>query len=148
MTPREKATKLHKKVNTFILSCVGEDGYPLTKAVVPGKHREALSELYFATNTSSKFVDAITGNPKASVYFYSRKFLKWQGCFLKGDMEVVTDMAIKEKFWDEKYKGAYETKKFTDPDYCLLKFTPKSGRYYANFTIADFEFEGKRNDLH
>ena len=67
MTPREKAERLHKKVNTFILSCIGSDGYPLTKAVVPGKHRESLSELYFCTNTSSKFVAEINKNPKAGV---------------------------------------------------------------------------------
>jgi len=36
MTSREKAERLHKKVNTFFLSCVGADGYPMTKAVVPG----------------------------------------------------------------------------------------------------------------
>ena len=139
MTPREKAERLHKKVNTFFLSCVGEDGYPLTKAVVPGKHRESLSELYFATNTSSKFTEAISKNPKASVYFYSRKLIVWKGCFLKGDMEIVTGMSIKEKFWDNKYKGAYEQGTFTDPDFCLLRFKPKSGRLYANFKIEDFE---------
>ena len=140
MTPREKAERLHRKVNTFILSCVGSDGYPLTKAVVPGKHRESLSELYFCTNTSSKFAAEVAGNSKASVYFYSRKLIfVWKGCFLKGDMEIVTDMSVKEKFWDSKYKGAYEQGTFTDPDFCVLKFTPKSGRYYANFTIEDFE---------
>jgi len=139
MTPKEKAERLHKKVNTFILSCVGADGYPLTKAVVPGKHRESLSELYFCTNTSSKFVTEISRNPKSSVYFYSRKLILWQGCFLKGDMEIIADMSIKEKFWDNKYKGAYEEQSFTDPDFCVIRFTPKSGRLYANFTIADFE---------
>jgi len=140
MTTKEKSELLHKKVNTFVLSCIDEDGYPLTKAVVPGKHRESLNELYFATNTSSNFASAISDNAKASVYFYSRKFLRWKGCFLKGDMEIVTDMNIKEKYWDNKYKGAYEQGSFTDPDFCILKFTPKSGRFYANFTIADFIF--------
>ena len=139
MTSKEKAERLHKKVNTFFLSCVGEDGYPLTKAVVPGKHRESLPELYFCTNTSSKFAAEITGNPKASVYFYSRKLIVWKGCFLKGDMEIVTEMSVKEKLWDDKYKGAYEQRTFTDPDFCVLRFKPKSGRFYANFTIEDFE---------
>jgi len=140
MTPKQKAECLHKKVNTFILSCVGEDGYPLVKAVVPGKHRESLAELYFCTNTSSKFAAEISRNSKASVYFYSRKLLLlWKGCYLKGEMEIVTDMSIKERFWDNKYKGAYEKQSFTDPDFCVLKFTPCSGRYYANFTISDFE---------
>ena len=140
MKPKEKAELLHKKVNTFILSCVGEDGYPLTKAVVPGKHRESLSELYFCTNTSSKFAAAISKNPKAGVYFYSRKLIVWKGCYLKGDMEIVTDMGVKERFWDNKYKGAYEEGAFTDPDFCVLRFKARSGRFYANFNIADFEF--------
>jgi len=32
------------------------------------------------------------------------------GCYLKGEMEVIIDMGLKEKYWDWKYKGAYETK--------------------------------------
>jgi len=138
MTTRDKAERLHKKVKTFILTCVGLDGYPMTKAVVPGRYRESLNEIYFATNTSSKFADAISKNPKAGVYFYSRG-LAWKGCFLKGDMEIVTDMGIKEKYWLEKFKDAYPQKSFTDPDFCVLKFVPSSGRFYANYTIADFE---------
>jgi len=141
MTPLQKAERLHQNVNTFILTCVGVDGYPLTKAVVPGKHRKSLKELYFCTNTSSNFVSAIKDNPKASVYFYSRKLFKWQGCFLKGDMKIVTDMGIKEMYWQEKYKDAYEEKSFTDVDFCVLKFTPTVGRFYSNFTLADFEIK-------
>ena len=103
LTQKAKAEKLYKRVNTFILTCVGTDGYPLTKAVLPGKHRESLEELYFCTNTSSKFVVEISKNAKASIYFYSRK-LAWKGCLLKGDMEIVTDMNIKEKYWQNKSK--------------------------------------------
>jgi len=139
MTPKEKAFKLNKSVNTFILSCIDKDGHPLTKAVVASKHRDFLNEIFFCTNTSSKFVAAINENSKGSVYFYSRKLFVWKGCFLKGDFEIVTDMTIKEKFWDNKYKNAYEQKSFTDPDFCVLKFSATAGRFYSNFTIADFE---------
>ena len=138
MTPKEQAQRLHKKVNTFILTCVSSDGYPMSKAVVPGKHRQSISELYFCTNTSSKFVGAISQNPKASVYFYSRR-LAWKGCLLKGDMEIVTDMGIKEKYWLEQFKDAYPQQSFTDPDFCVLKFVPSAGRFYANFKLKDFE---------
>ena len=62
MGTRENAEKLHKEVNTFFLSCVGSDGYPLTKAVVPGKYRESLDEMFFCTNTSSKFAAAVGAN--------------------------------------------------------------------------------------
>lgn len=94
MITKDKSENLYRKVNTFILTCIGWDGYPLTKAVVPGKHRESLDELYFCTNTSSKFVSEIRENTKSSVYFYTRK-LAWKGCLLNGDMEIVTDMGIK-----------------------------------------------------
>jgi len=140
MTTKEKAEKLHKKVGTFILSCVGSDGYPLTKAVVPGKHRESLSEIYFCTNTSSKFADEISKNSKSNVYFYSKKIFWYKGCLLKGDMEIVTDMSIKEKYWQNVFKNAYPEKSFTDPDFCVLKFTPTSGRFYSDFKLEDFEF--------
>jgi len=139
MEAKEKAEKLYKKVNTFILSVVSEDGYPLTKAVVPGKHRESLNEIYFATNTSSNFAKTIIKNSKGSIYFYSRKLLIWKGCFLKGNFEVITDMETKQKYWQEKFKGAYAEKAYTDPDFCLLKFAPIEGRLYANFTLEDFK---------
>lgn len=137
MTVKKQAEKLHKSVNTFILSCVGKDGYPITKAVVPGKFRESLDELYFCTNTSSRFAEAIADSGKASVYFYSRK-LVWKGCLLVGKMEIVTDMKLKEKYWQKKFKDAYAEKSFTDPDFCLLKFTPISGRFYSCFKPQDF----------
>ena len=139
MTAKEKAERLHRKVNTFFLSCVGSDGYPLTKAVVPGKHRESLGALYFCTNTSSRFASEISKNPKSSVYFYSRKIVWFKGCFLKGDMEIVTDTGIKEKYWSNIYKDAYPQKSFTDPDFCVLRFSPISGRLYADFKLTDFE---------
>jgi len=139
MTPRARAERLHKKVNTFFLSCVGTDGYPVTKAVVPGKYRDSLSELFFCTNTSSKFAADIKNNPKANVYFYSRKIIWFKGCLLKGDMEIVTDMGTKEKYWQNMFKNAYPQKSYTDPDFCVLKFISISGRFYADFTVEDFE---------
>jgi len=63
----------------------------------------------------------------------------WKGCYMKGNMEIVTDMNVKQKYWSNLYKNAYEGKSHTCPDFCLLKFTPISGRYYANFKIEDFE---------
>ena len=85
MGAKDKAEKLHRRVNTFILSCVDEDGYPLTKAVVPAIYRISLGEIYFGTNVSSNFVKAIAKSSKSCVYFYTR-FGIWKGCFMKGDM--------------------------------------------------------------
>jgi len=135
---KEKAEKLCSKTKTFILSCNDGDGYPMTKAVVKTKDQK-LGELYFITNTSSKFVDALSKNPKSSVYFYSRKLIFYKGCYLKGDMEIVTDMNIKKKYWRNLCRNAYAEKSFADPDFCVLKFTPKTCRYYSNFKINEFE---------
>ena len=45
MTIKEKAEQLYKKAGTFIITCVGTDGYPHVKAVVPGKYRDSLKEI-------------------------------------------------------------------------------------------------------
>ena len=136
-TTAEKAEKLHKRVNTFVLSCVGSDGYPQVKAVVPPKYRKTIKEIYFCTNTSSKFANAVMQNPKTSVYFYSRALI-WKGCSLQGDMEIVTDTEIKKQYWQNKYKNAYKEKSYTDPDFCLIRFTAKSGRFYSWYKVSDF----------
>jgi len=138
MTIKQKAEKLYKKVNTFILTCVGADGYPLTKAVVPGKYRETISEMYFCTNTSSRFANEISKNPKSTVYFFSRRLI-WKGCMLKGKMEIVSDLTVKKKYWSNKFKDAYPEKSYTDPDFCVLKFVPELGRYYSWYKVDDFE---------
>ena len=122
-----------------MLTCISSDGYPITKAVVPGKHRESFKEMFFCTNTSSNFVAEVSKNPKSNVYFYSRKIIWFKGCLLKGNMEIVTDMGIKEKYWQSIFKNAYPQKSFTDPDFCVLRFIPTSGRFYADFKVADFE---------
>ena len=138
MTVKEKAEKLYKRAGTFIISCVGDDGYPLVKAVIPGKHRVSLKGIYFCTNTSSKFAQEISRNPKASVYFFS-KLLIWKGCMLKGNMETVSDKEIKIQYWQNKFKNAYPGKSPSDPDFCVLKFVPVSGRFYSWFKPEDFE---------
>ena len=138
MPAREEAAKLYAKVNTFILTCVDREGYPLTKAVVPGKHRDSIEEMYFCTNTSSRFAAEIAENPKSSVYFYTRGII-WKGCMLKGHMEIISDMAVKERYWQDAFKNAYPQKAYPDPDFCVLKFMPVSGRFYSMFKPESFE---------
>ncbi len=74
-------------------------------------------------------------NPKASVYFYDKRFFR--GVMLKGTMEVLTDAGSKEMIW-QTGDTLYYPEGVTDPDYCVLKFTALSGRYYTNFKSEDF----------
>ena len=59
---------------------------------------------------------------------------------LIGTMEVLTDSASRELIWQED-DTMYYPGGVTDPDYCVLRFTAVSGRYYSNFKSEDFKVE-------
>lgn len=123
------------KVGVSIISSVDNDGFPNSKAMLPPRKREGIKYIYLTTNTSSMRVKHYLDNPKACVYFYDKRFFR--GIMLKGTMEVLQDSESKEMIWrdgDELYYPGG----VTDPDYCVLKFTAHSGRYYSNFKSEDF----------
>jgi general stress protein 26 len=123
-------------VNVSIISSVDEDGYPNTKAMLAPRKRDGIKHIFFTTNTSSMRVKQYTSNPKACVYFFDRRFFR--GVMLKGTMKVLKDKKSKQMIWQEGDQMYYPLG-VTDPDYCVLKFTSKSGRYYSNFKSEDFE---------
>lgn len=125
-----------EKASVSIISSVDEMGFPNTKAMLPPRKREGLKHLYFSTNTSSMRVKQYSNNSKACVYFYDKRFFR--GVMLKGSMEVLQDCKTKKMIW---HKGdeMFYPKGVTDPDYCVLKFTAESGRYYSNYKSEDFE---------
>ena len=123
------------KQSVALISSIDKDDFPNTKAMLPPRYREGISVFYFTTNTSSMRVSQYRKNPKACIYFCDKRFFR--GVMLKGRMEVLEDTASKEMIWrdgDERYypQGV------TDPDYCVLKFTAESGRYYSNFKSETF----------
>lgn len=114
---------------TSILSSVGEDGYPATRALIQPVLIEE-NVIWFATYTSSRKVRHYRANPKACVYFYEKR-RNFQGAELKGTMEVCTDAATKEQFWKPFFSRFYR-KGVTDPDYCILKFTGVEAQWFAS----------------
>ena len=126
---------IDKQKNALIAS-VDSDGFPNVKAMLPPRKRNGIRELWFSTNTSSMRVAQYRENPKASVYFYDKRFFR--GVMLRGTMEVLEDSATKEEIW-ETGDTMYYPKGVTDPDYCVLKFIAQNGRYYSNFKSEDFE---------
>ncbi|MFV0271935.1 MAG: pyridoxamine 5'-phosphate oxidase family protein [Macellibacteroides fermentans] len=123
------------KSGTAMIGSVDGEGFPNMKAMLPPRKREGISEFYFTTNTSSMRVKQYLENPKASIYFYDKRF--YRGVMLKGTMEVLTDSKSKEEIWREGDEIYYPLG-VTDSDYCVLKFTVQSGRYYSNFRSEDF----------
>lgn len=123
------------KQTIAFISSVDEEGFPNMKAMLAPRKREGIKTFWFSTNTSSMRVDQYRENPKASIYFYDKRFFR--GVMLKGTMEVIMDDESKMMIWQEG-DTQYYSKGVTDPDYCVLKFTTLSGRYYSNFKSENF----------
>jgi len=120
---------------SFIASVDG-DGFPNLKAMLPPRKREGIREFWFTTNTSSMRVAQYRENPRAAIYFYDKRFFR--GVQLIGTMAVLTDAETKEEIWRDS-DDMYYPEGVADPDYCVLKFTAKKGRYYSKFKSEDFD---------
>lgn len=134
--PEQTIGNLIDKQGVAYISSVDEDGFPNTKAMLPPRKREGIHTFYFSTNTSSMRVNQYKNNPKACIYFSDKRFFR--GVMLKGTMEVLEDNVSKELIWEEG-DTMYYSKGVTDPDYCVLRFTASTGRYYSNFKSEDFK---------
>lgn len=126
------------KQGVAYIGSIDEEGFPNAKAMLPPRKREGIKHFYFTTNTSSMRVGQYRENPNACVYFCDRRFFR--GVMLRGTMEVLTDDESKKMIW-RKGDTMYYPQGVKDPDYCVLKFTARDGRYYRNFGSEDFTVE-------
>lgn len=134
--PEETIGNIIDKANVSFIASVDFDGFPNMKAMLPPRKREGIKHFYFSTNTSSMRVSQYKENPKASIYFYDKRFFK--GVMLIGTMKILEDAKSKEMIWQEG-DTLYYPLGVKDPDYCVLRFTAQSGRYYSNFKSENFE---------
>lgn len=135
-----KIEKFIRKQKVAFICSVDENGFPNVKAMLKPRKIEGLRSFFFSTNTSSMRVKQYLDNPNACIYFYRKGLIKYTGVMLKGKMEVLTDRETKEKIWRKGdtmfYKGGV-----TDPDYCVLKFSAESGRYYCDLKTENFKID-------
>lgn len=134
--PEKTVGGMADKQKIAFLGSVDEEGFPNVKAMLQPRMREGIKVFYFTTNTSSMRVSQFSEQPKACVYFCDQRFFR--GAMLRGTMEVLTDEESKRMVWREGDE-MYYAKGVTDPDYCMLKFTAQSGRFYGNFKSENFE---------
>ena len=127
---------LIEKRNVSFISSIDEQGFPNTKAMLPPRKREGIKTFYFTTNTSSMRVSQYRDCPNACIYFCDTRF--YRGVMLRGTIEVLEDEESKKMIWKEG-DTMYYPQGVTDPDYCVLKFIAKDGRYYSNFHSESFE---------
>ena len=136
----DKIEKFISKQKVSFICSIDNDGYPCVKAMLKPRKRNGLKEFYFSTNTSSMRVKQYLKNPNASIYFYHKGLIKYIGVMLKGKMEVLTDQETKNMIW-KKGDTIFYKKGVTDPDYCALKFTATSGRFYCDLKTENFEIK-------
>ena len=130
--------KLIDRQRVAFIGSVDAEGFPNIKAMLQPRRREGIRTFYFTTNTSSMRTSQYRKDNRACLYFCDSRFFR--GVMLKGTMEVLTDAAHKEMIWHDGDTMYYE-EGVTDPDYCVLKFTAVSGRYYSGFKSETFTIE-------
>ena len=138
MITKEHVYDFIKKQKTAFVASVDEDGFPNIKAMFTPRKIDG-NAFYFTTNTSSMRAGQFMQNPKASIYFYHRGRFCYEGIMLIGTMEVLQDAKIKEEIW-QPGDTIYYKQGVTDPDYCVLKFTPQKGRRYCDLKSESFEW--------
>lgn len=124
--------------DVVLISSIDSDGFPNTKAMLPPRKREGIRTFYFITKSFSMRSIQYRKNPKACIYFFDKRYFR--GAMLKGTMEVITDIETKEMILEDS-DTAYYSKARNDPEYCVLKFTAQSGRYYTKLISQDFIVE-------
>lgn len=134
--PEKTVGNMADKLKIAFLGSVDGEGFPNVKAMLQPRKREGIKVFYFTTNTSSMRVAQFQANPKACVYFCDQRFFR--GAMLRGTVEVLTDEESKRMIWQEGDE-VYYAQGVTDPDYCVLKFTAQSGRFYKDFKSESFE---------
>ena len=134
--PGKTVGSMADKLKIAFLGSVDGEGFPNVKAMLQPRKREGIKVFYFTTNTSSMRVAQFQANPKACVYFCDQRFFR--GVMLRGTVEVLTDDESKRMIWREGDE-VYYAQGVTDPDYCVLKFTAQSGRFYKDFKSESFE---------
>ena len=123
------------KQKTCYITSIDSDGFPNTKAMLQPRKRNGIREIFFSTNTSSLKVKSFRSNAKSCIYFCDSRFFR--GVMLKGTVEIIEDQSVKDMLWQDGDTMYYSNGK-TDPDYCVLKLTVTTGRYYNNFKSKDF----------
>lgn len=127
--------RLFNSQNLSFIGSVDEEGFPQIRALLRPRKREGLKAIWFSTNTPTNKVRHFAANPKACVYFCSPA--TFEGALLTGTMEVLTTPEAKEMLWQQGDE-AYYPGGVTDPDYCVLRFTPFKARLYSHFKTEEW----------
>ncbi|HRX16301.1 MAG TPA: pyridoxamine 5'-phosphate oxidase family protein [Spirochaetota bacterium] len=148
MTTKEKALEIIASAPSAVLTTINSDGYPESRALL--NLRNALqypslsktinqlgdgSILIFTTNTGSSKMSQIINDNRVSVYYCLSE--SFQGVWVSGDIELISDPLEKATFWQPGWEIYYPLGKF-DPDYAILSLDPRRIRLYENLSVNEW----------
>lgn len=134
MNIEEKAVQIVAAAEVVTVASIDENGYP--RPVVMVKLKDKNGEIYFSTGTSSAKTAHFKANSKAGISIVEGE----NSVVYTGEMEIVTDQRVKESLWDD-WMLPHIPGGVNDPQYCVLKFTPKSSTYWIdNVFVKDGKY--------
>jgi general stress protein 26 len=135
---RNTCIQVIQTAQVVYLTTIDKEGFPQTRALFNLNNKEQFPNLsflfkdeeddficYFSTNTSSSKMEHIKSNPKVSAYYCLPN--EFQGIMLGGLIEIITDGALKKKFWQDGWERYYNEGD-EDPDYTILRLSPTFAR--------------------
>jgi len=134
---KKRALKLANKKVAFVGS-VNEHNVPNIKAMSVVKHN-GLETFYFVSNHSEIKTEHYKRNFNACIYFIGGPIYK--ELILEGIMKVFHGDDIKRFAWKNNYISANKNGVIDDPDYCVLQFIAKKGRFHHWFKTEAFEID-------
>ncbi|MFW9951438.1 MAG: pyridoxamine 5'-phosphate oxidase family protein [Candidatus Thorarchaeota archaeon] len=150
---RKLSLELIESSKAAYLTTIDLEGYPITRAMFNLRNKDQFPEfsgffkglnnefeIYISTNTSSSKTSHIKKDPKICVYFCDPENFK--GVMFIGEVEVITDMNVKQKLWLD-WWTKYYPKGLEDPDYTLLRLRPKMAEFYYKLQKTQFELGEK-----
>lgn len=118
--------KIHNAAETRAIANIrAEKQYPQNVALFD---KGDLSN-YIVTTMSTDKITQIKFNPTVSLYFFCLELKKSLTLF--GTAEILNDNELKNKLWVDEWTH-YFALGVDDPEYTILKFTPKSVKYFPN----------------
>ena len=142
--------KLINQTSTAYISTISENGFPEIRAMsnlrsqkdfpklinfFSEKYKNKLT-LFFSTNTSSEKLFHIKSNSKVAAYLCIPN--NFWGVMLSGEMNIVENKELKKMFWHDDWI-TFWSKRYNDPDYSILEFTPKKAKGWNGNNIFNFE---------
>jgi len=116
------------------LSLMDHEGYPTTSSLSISK-ADGIRHLYFGVGLSSNKANRAMACSRASVCIFDDDFENnaYYNITLVGDVEVITDLAIKKEMWYEGLEEHFSNGGVEDPEFCVLHFATKRYNLWIDF---------------